>query len=255
MKNSRILLAIVLTGLLSFGTPSYSAPVIITPAQARAQEPKEGQGPKVVIDAPDKVVIGDMIVVDLSKSVGGGFDFQIIPEPKLVQIDSNGKIIYCSSGKVAIEYRFIVSCAADNESDVETKVVTVVGPTEPVGPVEPGDNLVSRTLGWIALVDSPGIRDDALRLSQSFSSVAILIESGMFQEAEEIIEATSKSNIDALNGHLTNWVPFLDALMVELTAMDIAGKLPNIESHAKVWRDVATALKQFAAREATTLKG
>ena len=247
MRNKKLWLVITLASILSFGTPSYSAPATIPPSQAKAQEPTAGQGPKVVIKAPEKVEIGDIIVVDLGESIGGGFDFEIIPEPKQVYVDSNGKIIYCSTGKVAIEYRFIVSCAVADESDVETKVVTVVGPASK--PVTPGDDFVARALGWIERVDSPEIRDDALKLSQSFSSVATLIESGMFQEAGEIIEATAKSNKDALNGHLENWIPFLDALMVELTAMDVAGKLPTIESHAKVWRDVASALTQFAAKE------
>lgn len=249
MKNKMSWLAFVLAGVLFFSAPTYSAPATTLPSAAMAQEPAEGQGPKVVINAPDKVEIGDIIVVDLSESVGGGFDFEIIPEPKQVYLDSNGKIIYCSTGKVAIEYRFIVSCAVANISDVETKVVKVVGP--PSEPVEPGDDFVARAEGWIDLVDSPSVRDDALKLSQSFSSVATLIESGMFQEAGEIIEATAKSNKDALDGNLENWIPFLDALMVELTAMDVAGKLPTVDSHAKVWRDVATALKQFAAKEAT----
>ena len=249
MRNARMLLTITMVSVLFFGTPSYSAPATIPPSKAMAQEPAEGQGPKVVINAPDKVDIGDIIVVDLSESVGGGFDFQIIPEPKQVFVDSNGKVIYCSTGKVSTEYRFIVSCAVDGQSDVENKVVKVIGP--PSGPVEPGDNFVAQVASWIDLVSSPDIRDDALKLSQSFSSVATLIESGMFQEAGEIIEATAKSNKDALNGNLENWVPFLDALMVELTAMDVAGKLPTVESHAKVWRDVASALSQYAAKEAT----
>lgn len=249
MNAKQLIMTLTLVCVLFIGAPSYSAPATIPPSQAKAQEPVDGQGPKVVIDAPDKVEVGDIIVVDLSNSVGGGFDFEVIPEPKQVYVDSNGKIIYCSTGKVATEYRFIVSCAVDGKSDVETKVVEVAGPNPE--PVEPGDNFVARVTGWIELVESPSVRDDALKLSQSFSSVATLIESGMFQAAGEIIEATAKSNKDALGDNLQNWIPFLDALMVELTAMDVAGKLPNIESHAKVWRDVASALSQFAAKEAT----
>lgn len=252
MKNVRLWLALCVVGLVLFGTPHYST-LAVPPTQAKAQAPAEGDGPKVVIDASDKVEIGDVIVVDLSNSIGSGFDFEVIPEPKQILMDSNGKIIYCSTGKVATEYRFIVSCAIGDKSDVETKIVEVVGP--PSKPAAPGDNFVAQAYGWITLVDSPNIRDDALMLSQSFSSVATLIESGMFQEAGEIIEATSKSNKDALDNNLENWVPFLDALMVELTAMDVGGKLPTVESHAKVWRNVAAALKQFAAKEARTLKG
>lgn len=253
MKQFRILLAIMVVSIATLGMPVHSTSALVPLSQAVAKAPAEGEGPKVIIDAPDKVDIGDVIVVDLSGSIGGGFDFQVIPQPKQVLVDSNGKRIYCSTGKVATEYRFIVSCAVGDKSDVETKVVTVAGPPEQ--PSEPGDNFVAKVSGWIDLVESPEIRDDALKLSQSFSSVATLIESGMFQETSEIIEATAKSNQDALGSNLENWVPFLDALMVELTAMDVNGKLPTVESHAKVWRNVAAALKQFAAEEASALKG
>lgn len=200
--------------------------------------------PEVVIEAPDTVQVGDMIIVDVSKSVGAGFDLQIIPEPKYVRVFESGKIICTSTGNKTAEYLFIVSCALNEQSDVKTHLVKVEG-GDLIIP-EPGKSITAKIMEWCKSVQSPTIRDDALKLSQSFASIAAIIKSGAFSSAEEIVNATKTSNQDALGENLEYWIPVFDGLMTELKTMAESGLLQTPESHAPVWNDVATGLRNYA---------
>lgn len=208
--------------------------------------PREDK-PEVVIEAPASVKVGEMIVIDVSKSQGEGFDMKIIPEPSQVRVFEGGKVICTSTGNQSTEYLFIISCALGGKSDVKTKVVKVVG-AEPVVPDQPGKNIPAKVLAWCDSVASPTARDDAIKLAQSFASLATVIKSGAFADPGEIVAATKTSNRDALGDNLQHWVPLLDGLMVELKAMADAGMLPDATSHAGVWEDVAKGLRQYAAK-------
>lgn len=206
----------------------------------------DDDGPLVVINAPDKVEVGDMIVIDVSESKGKGFDLKIIPEPPKVRVFNDGSIICCGTGDKNQTYLVIVSCADGERSDVKTKEIKVVG-GEPDVPDTPGNDLVDKVVGWCEAVDSPTLRDDALKLSQSFRSLAGVIESGAFESVGELVKATLASNQDALGDSLDNWDPFSDELSKELGEMSKAGLLPSVEAHGPIWRAVAEGLQEFAA--------
>ena len=197
-----------------------------------------GDQPEVVIEAPSSVKVGDMIVVDLSKSIGTGFDLIIQPTPPQVRVFNEGKIIVTASGYKSTEYLFIASCALNGQSDVKTHTVRVIG-GEPLEPLDPGDNLVQKVLSWCETVDSPTPRDDALKLAQSFSSLA-------FNTAAEIVAATKTSNRDALGANLQFWLPLLDGLMNELKAMASVGLLPDPMAHGPIWSAVSEGLEAYA---------
>ena len=201
---------------------------------------------EVVIQGPDKVKVGDLIVLDLSDSLGAGFDYQVIPEPPGLQVFNNGRTIVCGTGDENIEYLFMISCALDGDSDIKTHIVRVYGAV--VGPPpSPGQNMVQKVKDWCDDVDSPNKHDDAIALAQSFSSVAIIIEQNTFSDPAELVRATSTSNRDALRDNLEHWTPLLDSLMMELKAMSDAGQLPDIQSHVRIWKDVAQGLREYAA--------
>ncbi len=203
--------------------------------------------PEVVIEAPKSVKVGDMIVIDLSKSIGTGFDMIIIPEPPQVKVFDDGKVVVTATGYKTTEFLVIVACALDGKSDVKTQTIKVVGP-QPVVPVNPGENMLGKVQEWCAGVTSPTQRDDAIKLSQSFASLASVIENGTFQTPAEIIAATKTSNRDALGANLEHWIPLLDGLMNELKAMSKAGMLPDAKSHGPVWRSVSEGLKAYAEK-------
>lgn len=201
--------------------------------------------PEVIIEAPSSVKVGDMIIVDLNKSIGDGFDMIIRPKPPQVRIFDGGKVVVTATGYKTVEYLFIVSCALNGESDVKVHIVKVLG-LQPVIPTNPGDNVAEKVISWCESVDSPTLRDDALKLAQSFASLAVVIENGTFQTPKEIVSATKTSNRDALGTNLDHWVPLLDGLMNELKAMAKIGLLPDAFAHGPVWRSVSKGLKAYA---------
>ena len=214
-------------------------------ADAEDEETRPDQA-EVNIKASDKVKIGDMIVIDLSDSLGGGFDYEVEPTPPGLRTFDNGQIIVCGTGNKNVTYTFMISCALNGDSDIAVHKVTVEGAKVPAPPSKPGDDLVKKVKAWAIDVYSPTKRDDALALSQSFSSVAIIIDSGTFSTNAELVAATAASNRDALGQNLDAWTPVLNSLMSELKAMAQLGKLPDVKAHSKVWKDVARGLKEYA---------
>lgn len=201
--------------------------------------------PNVVINAPTVVKVGDMIVVDVSESNGAGFDWKVVPEPSDMRIFNDGKVMCAATGPSPVEYLFIVSCALDGKSSVKTHVVKVEA-NIPVVPDQPGNDVAEKVAIWCAGIESPTKRDDAMKLAQSFASLATVIEGGAFDTPAEIVVATKTATRDALGGRLEAWVPLLDGLTIELKAMAQAGMLQDTESHAPVWSAVAEGLNAYA---------
>lgn len=235
------ILAIVLIVTTPFSTIADAPPAVDhTPEVVFADD----EGPVVVINTPDKVKVGDMIVVDVSESKGKGFDLKIIPEPPRVRVFNNGSVICCGTGSKNVEYLFIVSCSDGERSDVKTKVIKVTGGSD--GTVNPSTSLEERVVTWCEGVESPTTRDDALKLAQSFYALAGVIETGAFSSVKEMMQATIASNQDALGDNLDYWTPFLDRMEQELMARARAGQLPSVEAHGPVWRKIADGLTLFA---------
>ena len=112
-------------------------------------------------------------------------------------------------------------------------------------PVEPGENLVDKVKQWADDVLSDLKKEEALKLSQSFMSIASMIEQGTFSTPVELVSATKISNGSALGDNISKWIPFLNSLMQELQAMNKIGKLPDMQSHASVWREIARGLEEY----------
>lgn len=227
-------------------TPSSDTNQISMQLYAADDDTPDVNKAEVNIKAPDRVKIGDLIIIDLSNSLGGGFDYAVEPMPPGLRTFDNGKIIICGTGDKNVVYTFMVSCALGDDSDIAVHKVRVYG-AEETGPVpDPGQNLVQKVKDWASAVDSPTKRDDALKLSQSFASIAVIINQDTFDDVGELIRATATSNRDALDANLEHWSPLLDALMKELKAMSSTGQLPDVQSHARIWRDVAQGLREYA---------
>lgn len=208
-----------------------------TPRQDKAE---------VNIKAPDKVKVGDMIIIDLSESLGGGFDYEVEPTPPGLRTFDDGKVIVCGTGDKNVTYTFMISCALGGDSDIAVHKVKVTGAKAPGPPADPGENIVEKVKDWASDVDSPTKRDDAIKLAQSFASVAIVIEQDQFSSPAELVQATATSNRDALGENLSHWTPLLDSLMQELKAAAQIGKLQDVKDHARIWKDVAKGLREYA---------
>jgi hypothetical protein len=137
---------------------------------------------------------------------------------------------------------FIVAAAKGDTVDVKTHIVSVAGPAA----AAPGNDLTAKVASWCVKIESPTKRDEAMKLAQSFTSVSAVISAGAITAPADIVEATKKSNQDALGSNINLWLPFLEGLQVELKAQAAAGQLADAEAHAKAWRAIGEALKTYA---------
>lgn len=196
-------------------------------------------GPKIVIDAPAQVNVGDLIVVDVSKSIGSGFAFKVLPQPQNLHADSNGTRWYWGTGKDNTTFLVIVSCADDGQSVIDYTRITVGASIETPN-VHPIIKLLTKQA---QLVIAPKKREEAIKLAQAFRSVAELIKNGSLRTAAEIIEATADANKKSLGISLHNWVPLLDALISEI---NINVKVNTMEEYRQVWMLISTTFETIA---------
>ena len=208
-------------------------------AKVITQEPTYSNIATLVIKGVDTAQIGDLVVISVEESNAASFKWMVTPSTDNILVIDGGKRIVFSSGELG-EYTFTVACALGDTVDLATHVVKIVPPAKPLS------ELQSKITSWCELINSSSKRDECLALSQSFSSVAALIEAGNLVTPEDIVAATSLSNKTALGDSLENWQPFRDGLVKHLTEMSEKGELSNPESHTKTWREVAEALRLVA---------
>jgi hypothetical protein len=232
--------------LLALCTISVASAQEVTPESPEAT---------VLIDSEAKVVIGDLIVLDLTQSKGTGFDYYVDPVPPGLRTFDGGRVIVCGTGNKPITYTFMISCAYGENSDIAIHKVKVVGrepvpvqpkPVEPPAPLAPASPMVAKVKLWASQVQSTNKRDEARGLAQSFASMAVMIDTNNFNTAGELIAASARSNREAMRGNLDSWAGFLDNLMGELKTQAASGRLSTVKSHGPVWRDVAQGLREYA---------
>jgi hypothetical protein len=194
---------------------------------------------KIVLKAPDKAKIGQLVILDVSESTAANFKWELQQKTggSFLVIDNGRRAVF--SAEAGGDYTFVIAAANGNTVDVKIHTVKVAG-----GAPQPGDDIASKIAVWCEKIDYPQKRDDLLKLAQSFSSVSALISDSM--SPADIVDATKKSNRDALGSNIQNWVPFLEGLQGELKSLAESGKLPDNESHRRMWRAIADGLKQYA---------
>lgn len=205
----------------------------------------------VVLLAPDTVKPGDLAVLDASSTEADSFAWQVVPDcgSNFMVIDDGRRAVF-TSGKPG-EYLFIIAVAKGGKVGTLAHKITVEGqaPTPSPAPPQPSDNIEAKVAQWCADVKSPTLRDDALKLSQSFASLSALIETSAKStpmSAAEIVEATKVSNRSALGSNYSHWEPFFTHLQSELVRLAADGKLADAEAHAKVWREIGVGLQSYA---------
>jgi hypothetical protein len=227
----------VMFGILS-GSVSSDDPPTPTPGPQPVPNVVVSDEAKIIIKAPVKAKVGELVVLDVTESNADSFKWELRVKTKnFLVIDGGRRAIF--TAEAGGEYVFVVACAKAGTVDVVIHTIVVAG-----GPAEPSADIGAKVKEWCDKVASDTKRDDAMKLAQSFSSVSAVISGEMTPDA--IVEATKKSNRVALGKNLEAWVPFFDGLGDELRALGAAGKLPDSEAHRVVWEKIGEALKEYA---------
>jgi len=231
-----------LDSLSNLATILGDDPVVVTDGDntpTPTPEPIPSNKATVLIKAPAKVKAGELVILSVETSNATAFTWQVVPATKDFLVIDEGRRAVFSHGASG-SFMFIVAAAKGDTVDVKTHIVSVTGPTN----VGPGTDLTAKVASWCVKIESPTKRDEALKLAQSFLSVSAVISTGM--TPADIVEATKKSNQDALGSNINLWLPFLEGLQLELKAQAAAGQLADAEAHAKAWRAIGEALKTYA---------
>lgn len=244
MKRFTMLMTVCfLLGSISSPAPTLTAAPVghRKHVQAITQDPVvPPKTANIVFSGPSKCKAGDLVVLSVEGSHASSFKWTILPSTDNFLVIDGGKRAVFSSG-VGGEFKFIVACAYKDTCDVYVHTLVVNGDKP-----QPTDNLSSKIAFHCDKVDSVTKRDDCIKLAQSFASVAMVMEGGNLNTPSDIVQATAKSNKDALGDRLDDWKPFRSGLASELEALAKAGHLTDTASHVRVWKIIADALREYA---------
>lgn len=213
-------------------------------AQVITQDPVEPtEEPfEIKIEGPTKIKVGELAVLSVENSTASSYKWIVIPSTKnYLVIDEGQRLVFSSAA--GGEFIFIVAGSLDNDCAISAHTITVIGQKP-----SPTDDLESKITLWCDQVVSDTKREDCLKLAQSFSSIAMVMEGGTLTTPADIVNATQKSTEDALGEKLENWMPFRQGLANELTGLANNGKLPDTEAHIKIWKAIAVALRNYASQ-------
>lgn len=179
--------------------------------------------------------VGQM--VEFTAPEGIKYDWKTIPETENFKVYEQGKKAVFSS---EISGEYLVICGyTKGDGHVEVLVYRIVADNRAAP-------LSLKVSNWCKSVASPSVKQDAMKLAESFRSVADLTEKGELADAEAVVVATADSNRAALGEQIINWKPFLEAMQKELIVMAESGTLPDAKSHVPIWDEIADALERFA---------
>lgn len=195
----------------------------------------DGEKAKIVLVAPDSARVGELVRLDVTASVADSFEWLIVPPSRDFEVYAEGrKAVF--SARAPGEFRIIVACAKAGTVDVITHVVKIIGP-----PPQPTSNSLAEWVPfWLWQHEYP--TDEKLALANSFESVAARVNE--LKDAEAWINATAKSNREALGDSIDAWAPMLDKIGAALLKMAQEGTLMTPEQHAAVWKEIAEGLRK-----------
>jgi len=204
---------------------------------------------EIIVDVVKEGKVGQLIRFDLSKSSGSMFKWKVIPTSQNLEIYESGRKAVFSADTPG-EYTFIIAAALKDTVDVKTVIVKIGNESTPtpiiVTPVIPSSPLAAKITSWADMVNSPTKKTEAVKLADSFLSVANLIRApGGLSTPEDIIAKTATTNRTALGSQIAVWVPFLTNLQTEMKTRSESGLLTTAEQHAIMWIEISTVLRTY----------
>lgn len=186
----------------------------------------------ISLEVPDSYEIGELIVLDASKSKADTLIWKIIPESPNFKIED--KIAFFSSIK-PIDYTIVV--VAQNNRDLSCQVYNLNYSKKII-------NLTTFELEVKSWLDPSNQKTDALKIAQGYKNIARLIETDILTTVDDIVSATSRVTTDALGNNLDVWRPFIVNFQNYLETNPPI----TVKDHILVWRNLAKALEKIFSK-------
>lgn len=184
----------------------------------------------IIVDAPSKYEIGQLITLDASASKADELIWKIFPTTENFKVQ--GTVALFASGK-PIDYKIIV--VARRGKHLACKILELKYNSKMVHVTNTLTPFEQEVKKWL-----PPDKAGAKQLAQSFKIVAGTIDSGIFDSIDGVIMATARANTAALGDRLEIWKPFLQRFQEYLEANPPA----TIADHSTVWKNIAIALEK-----------
>ena len=206
----------------------------LAPAQDPMPSPQVEEEAKIVLDAPSKARVGELVRFDVSESVADSFEWLLVPQTQDFEVyDSGRKAVF--SARTKGEYQFIVACAKGGTVDVITHKVVIIGP-----PATPTTNSLTEWIPvWMWEQQLP--QDEVLLVADNFEKIS---NRNDLNKPEDWIKATSELNQETLGDSLDAWKPMLNKIGKALHKRAEEGSLTTPEEHRAAWMEVAEGLRR-----------
>jgi len=215
---------------------SVGEPASSSVQSAASEEVAEGTA-RIILNAPTRGRVGELIRFDLTKSEADSVKWLVVPGSMDFESYADGrKAVF--SARAPGEYTFIIAAAKGGTVDVIRHTVTIKGP--PKEPTTP--DLAQWVPYWLYTMQLD--KDMALRLAESFEATSERITP--LSTPKGIIEATKEANRAALGDSITEWTPLLKKIQSSLINMAKRGELTTPAEHKAVWNAIATGLRKYA---------
>lgn len=232
----------------SFGPPIAGAPIYATAGNTfpvAGQEAPDEETGGLVLNAPDIIDVGQLVILDARSSDVDHITWQVIPHTEDFRVVDDGTD-FLGMGFLSArpdgpaQYVLILSgskATPDGKSIsfLQHKTIVVNGVDLDEGPT----TLVSKVSSWVRRVENYEGKDEAAkRLAGVFSKLATK-ES---VTVDTILQDTAAGNTGALGDDLEKWKPFLLALEDNLDALIQAGGLETREDYRETWLAIARGI-------------
>lgn len=204
---------------------------------------------KAVIDGPKSASLGDLVILDGSKSQGAGHSWALVGSNKtFLPVDQGTKVVF-ASGQVG-KFTFVLAVAKADKADMAVHVVEITspapGPTPPPDPPAPGptppkpSDLTKKVAQWAAACRSPTRAHDATALAQNFRQAAKIAMDGGYSSVAEMLSDTTARNRRAIPSQMEAWKEaFFAPLATELEQR--SPKSPR--ECVPIWEQIAEGLE------------
>lgn len=220
-------------------------------------------GAKAVISGPKEAKVGDLVILDATRSEGLAYEWVLANSDKTYLPVENGTKLVFSSGDSG-EYIFVLVVGGEDNnkkmvvSTTQHKVM-ILGkapcpptPDNPVPP-KPDDTIVvpdgefkiaQKVFDWAKATND---KDTALKISGVFEAISAQIVAGGLESIEGVIKETANKNKEAAGNKYEIWkTKFFTPLNVEMNKMANDDEtLTSLEQHATCWKEIALGLKLY----------
>lgn len=187
----------------------------------------------IELKAPETCVVGELVILDASESTCESLKWQVLRVDSALSESIDFRAfdkIACFSARESSIWLIIVSGVIEGKPELLTRKLTVIG----------NDNITndldSKIKVWLKLVKSNTVKEESLKLAQSFRTI-----SNASIPPEKFLEATALANKQILGDSLQLWIPFFDELGRYLDSLD---NLVSTVDYQKLWVEIANGLER-----------